>query len=145
MEEPCFVAKALPRSWCPSFANRKEAATCQMCSNPFSTLYALRRFPWRWRADKNEKKEGKKKKSHQVLFSVLSFQVDPSKISPSENLAENQKKLLGIAKSLLNQLNKSIDECSPGMRALFSITQVEVSKKFPDQRTSAVGGFYFLR
>jgi len=31
------------------------------------------------------------------------------------------------------------------MRALFRIAQEEVNKKFPDQKTTVVGGFYFLR
>jgi hypothetical protein len=31
------------------------------------------------------------------------------------------------------------------MRGLFHIAQEEVQKKFPDQKTIVVGGFYFLR
>ena len=31
------------------------------------------------------------------------------------------------------------------MRALFKVSQEEVSYKFPEQKTIVVGGFYFLR
>jgi len=74
-----------------------------------------------------------------------SFEIDPTKLTPADNVEENMTRLRGITQRILDCIVRSTAEFPVPLRILASHLMREVAKKFPASRLSSVGGFIFLR
>eukprot|EP01132_Coremiostelium_polycephalum_P003297 gene3297-4129_t len=75
----------------------------------------------------------------------FSFEIDPDKAGKGVDVQTNLEKLITITQQLLDKILDSADQCPLSIRAILNHTQEKVEKKFPDMKTTVVGGFIFLR
>jgi len=73
-----------------------------------------------------------------------SYEIDPSKFA-GENVEQNLARLMEISQKIIDVILKSANEFPMQLRILSAHLGNEVTKKFPNSRHSAVGGFLFLR
>ena len=77
--------------------------------------------------------------------SETSFELDPAKISPTEDLERNADHLQAICQALLHLICGSASKAPIMFRVLCHYLWSAVEAKFPDSRHSVVGSFIFLR
>ena len=74
-----------------------------------------------------------------------SCELDPSRLKENENLKENEKNLLEIAQSFLEDIELSIPKCPNQIREICKFLHDTVCSKFPEAGNTAIAGFIFLR
>jgi len=74
-----------------------------------------------------------------------SFEVDPSKISPTDDLAKNREKLQSTCSKMLRTILDSVDDTPLEFRAICTHLQRSVTAKFAGSGQVCIGGFMFLR
>ncbi len=82
--------------------------------------------------------------AHPIVDGV-SFEVDPEKISSSENLEKNQERLQLWCSKLLRRIYDMQDETPSEFRKICNTLQKKVAAKFPESAQTCIGGFMFLR
>ncbi|KAJ6242734.1 ras gtpase-activating protein [Anaeramoeba flamelloides] len=79
----------------------------------------------------------------------LEFEVDPNKFMPEEldgvDLDQNMKNLRFYFNKILDSIFRSVENAPVGFRIIANSLMVTVSRKFPDNVVSSIGGFIFLR
>jgi hypothetical protein len=73
------------------------------------------------------------------------FELDPIKLPPNANIARNQANLREMAQRFLDTIIASEEKMPRQLRVICHYLSVVVSKRFPEARLTAVGGFIFLR
>jgi len=73
------------------------------------------------------------------------FEINPDKISDSEQLAKNQVKLQITCSRVLRKIFESTADAPLPFRHICNSLQSQVAAKFPESAQSCVGGFIFLR
>ena len=76
---------------------------------------------------------------------VLTFEVDPSRLPPNQDLQANMTNLTKITQEILNSIYSNAASFSPKLRRVCSLIVSLVREKFPGTELLAVGGFIFLR
>jgi len=74
-----------------------------------------------------------------------SFEVDPSKLEPGENLQKNQQKLQATCSKFLRKIFDSLEDSPLEFRKISNSLQLQVAEKFPGSSQLCIGGFLFLR
>jgi len=74
-----------------------------------------------------------------------SFEIDPNKLPPNENVEKNRVKLQETCSKILRIIFDSIDETPSEFRQICYWLQKFVSAKFPESAQICIGGFLFLR
>ncbi|XP_072548026.1 neurofibromin isoform X3 [Salminus brasiliensis] len=75
----------------------------------------------------------------------ISFEVDPTRLEPTENLDENQRNLLQITDRFFLAIINSSSEFPPQLRSVCHCLYQVVSQRFPQNSIGAVGSAMFLR
>ncbi|XP_060800032.1 neurofibromin isoform X2 [Neoarius graeffei] len=75
----------------------------------------------------------------------ISFEVDPTRLEPTENLEENQRNLLQITDRFFLAIINSSSEFPPQLRSVCHCLYQVVSQRFPQNSIGAVGSAMFLR
>ena len=82
----------------------------------------------------------------QLYSDNKSLEVDPVRIDNSpKQLAENINNLVETSKIFLDRIFNSLEYCPGSLRDICRHLQQEASAKFPENKHSVVGGFFFLR
>ncbi|KAI9020828.1 hypothetical protein CLU79DRAFT_835831, partial [Phycomyces nitens] len=89
----------------------------------------------------------------QPVFHVLletpreerSFELDPSKVGPGEDVYRNRENVISVTQLFLNAICASSNEAPPSFRELCHHILVSVRERFPEAKNTAVGAFIFLR
>ncbi|KAF8577060.1 hypothetical protein K439DRAFT_586493 [Ramaria rubella] len=79
------------------------------------------------------------------LYTVTNFELDPKKLHPSDNLDENYVLVSELAQSIINDILASTLELPSILVDICHHISITVNQVWPDSRSSAVGGFLFLR
>ncbi|ORX39325.1 putative ras GTPase activator [Kockovaella imperatae] len=74
-----------------------------------------------------------------------SFELDPAKIAPNEDIERNADHLQAVCQALLHLICNSVPKAPTIFRVLCHYLWSAVEEKFPDSRHSVVGSFIFLR
>uniref|UniRef100_A0A287DFV8 Neurofibromin n=1 Tax=Ictidomys tridecemlineatus TaxID=43179 RepID=A0A287DFV8_ICTTR len=75
----------------------------------------------------------------------VSFEVDPTRLEPSESLEENQRNLLQMTEKFFHAIISSSSEFPPQLRSVCHCLYQVVSQRFPQNSIGAVGSAMFLR
>ena len=76
---------------------------------------------------------------------TLSFEIDPQRLEPAENVTVNQARLEELAQSFIDAICTSAHRVPRVLRELCRQIRVLMDAKFPNSRYQGVGGFMFLR
>lgn len=74
-----------------------------------------------------------------------SFEIDPTKLDPSENVHVNQARLEEMAQAFIEQICSSAHRVPAVLRELCRHIRTLMDSRFPNSRYQGVGGFMFLR
>lgn len=74
-----------------------------------------------------------------------SFEIDPQKLDPSENVHVNQARLEEMAQAFIDQICSSAHRVPAVLRELCRHIRTLMDARFPNSRYQGVGGFMFLR
>ncbi|XP_071946540.1 neurofibromin-like [Antedon mediterranea] len=74
-----------------------------------------------------------------------SFEVDPTRLEPGENLQSNQRNLLYVAKKFFDTIISSADRFPSQLRSMAHCLYQVVLHRFPQNAISAIGSAIFLR
>eukprot|EP01102_Stenamoeba_stenopodia_P013588 TRINITY_DN4434_c0_g1_i2.p1 TRINITY_DN4434_c0_g1~~TRINITY_DN4434_c0_g1_i2.p1 ORF type:complete len:1185 (-),score=326.97 TRINITY_DN4434_c0_g1_i2:1010-4282(-) len=80
-----------------------------------------------------------------LMSAKMSFELDTTKITPSDDLAKNTKNVLDVSKRFLDDIKKSLAICPKPFREICNFMRKVVEERFPDCAHTAIGGFMFLR
>uniref|UniRef100_A0A8D2N1H5 Neurofibromin n=1 Tax=Zonotrichia albicollis TaxID=44394 RepID=A0A8D2N1H5_ZONAL len=75
----------------------------------------------------------------------VSFEVDPTRLEPTESLEENQRSLLQMTDKFFQAIINSSSEFPPQLRSVCHCLYQVVSQRFPQNSIGAVGSAMFLR
>ncbi|EFA81607.1 Ras GTPase activation domain-containing protein [Heterostelium album PN500] len=75
----------------------------------------------------------------------FSFEIDPEKAGKGMDVKSNLERLITITQQLLDKILDSSTFCPVSIRNILRHTQERVEKKFPEMKTTVIGGFMFLR
>ena len=75
----------------------------------------------------------------------LTWEMDPQKIGPNENVATNKQNVCRATEIFLNAICNSTENAPKLFRQELALIVQAVSQRFPDASKTAVGGFVFLR
>ncbi|XP_066520805.1 neurofibromin isoform X2 [Hoplias malabaricus] len=75
----------------------------------------------------------------------VSFEVDPTRLEPTESLEDNQRNLLQITERFFLAIINSSTEFPPQLRSVCHCLYQVVSQRFPQNSIGAVGSAMFLR
>ncbi|CAO2644434.1 Nf1 [Lemmus lemmus] len=75
----------------------------------------------------------------------VSFEVDPTRLEPSESLDENQRNLLQMTEKFFHAIISSSSEFPSQLRSVCHCLYQVVSQRFPQNSIGAVGSAMFLR
>eukprot|EP01133_Synstelium_polycarpum_P007214 gene7214-8378_t len=75
----------------------------------------------------------------------FSFEIDPDKAGKDMDVKLNLERLITITQQLLDKILDSASVCPAVIRTILHHTQDKVAKKFPEMKTTVIGGFIFLR
>ncbi|SPO00484.1 related to neurofibromin [Cephalotrichum gorgonifer] len=75
----------------------------------------------------------------------LDLELDPARVSSSEELQKNALQLQIVAKVFIDDICSSADNMPTSFRKICSIISSAVLRRFPDAKYTAVGAFIFLR
>lgn len=75
----------------------------------------------------------------------LSFEIDPIRAGPNDDVQANFKNLTNATQSFLNQILNSIYKFPKPLKDICAVIWKIVGERFPESRQAAVGGFIFLR
>jgi len=78
-------------------------------------------------------------------YKDTSFEVDPSKMKPGENVDANLQYLQDLVSRFLDALITSLNICPELFRILCNILHGSTATKFPGSRVVVIAGFFFLR
>uniref|UniRef100_A0AAY5F5P1 Neurofibromin n=1 Tax=Electrophorus electricus TaxID=8005 RepID=A0AAY5F5P1_ELEEL len=78
-------------------------------------------------------------------WQMISFEVDPTRLEPSEVLEENQRNLLQMTSRFFLAITSSSCEFPPQLRSVCHCLFQVVSQRFPQNSIGAVGSAMFLR
>eukprot|EP00033_Pygsuia_biforma_P004189 GCRY01004596.1.p1 GENE.GCRY01004596.1~~GCRY01004596.1.p1 ORF type:complete len:441 (-),score=63.79 GCRY01004596.1:169-1491(-) len=81
----------------------------------------------------------------QVVKVNSSLEVDPSRITSSEQAIKNMDKIAKFCNKFLNALYTSLAYLPAQLRRVFLLVHNAVKAKFPGEELKAVGAFFFLR
>ncbi|GAM17511.1 hypothetical protein SAMD00019534_006860 [Acytostelium subglobosum LB1] len=81
----------------------------------------------------------------ELCGSQLSFEVDPQRLQPDEDVTSNIQNLKIFAQKFFDRIVQSIDQCPKSIVEICYYFKKIVSRKFPNHWRSAIGGFIFLR
>ncbi|KAJ3346803.1 Ras GTPase activating protein ira2 [Entophlyctis luteolus] len=79
------------------------------------------------------------------IKSSLSFEIDPDKLAPGENLIVNRKNVTTLVNRLLDNLLCSVEVFPKELRLVCAKIAGIVGVRFPENKLTAVGSFMFLR
>ncbi|XP_072402893.1 neurofibromin isoform X3 [Diabrotica undecimpunctata] len=77
-----------------------------------------------------------------------SFEVDPARLEPNEDIEENRQNLIALTQRVFNAIVNSIDKFPPQLRSMCHCLYQVLSKRFPlvpQNNIGAVGTVIFLR
>ncbi|KAG0747979.1 hypothetical protein G6F62_000155 [Rhizopus arrhizus] len=74
-----------------------------------------------------------------------SFELDPTKLSPGENIQQNTKNVILVTDLLLQAICNSVDLAPLSFREICHIIVTSVRERFPEVKYTAAGSFIFLR
>ncbi|XP_023719668.1 neurofibromin isoform X2 [Cryptotermes secundus] len=77
-----------------------------------------------------------------------SFEVDPARLDPSENIEENRRNLIALTQKVFDAIVSSADKFPPQLRSMCHCLYQVLSKRFPlfpQNNIGAVGTVIFLR
>ncbi|XP_057670020.1 neurofibromin isoform X1 [Diorhabda carinulata] len=77
-----------------------------------------------------------------------SFEVDPARLEPNEDIEENRQSLIALTQRVFNAIVNSIDKFPPQLRSMCHCLYQVLSKRFPQapqNNIGAVGTVIFLR
>eukprot|EP00054_Salpingoeca_dolichothecata_P028574 m.218407 g.218407 ORF g.218407 m.218407 type:complete len:2785 (-) comp26259_c1_seq1:68-8422(-) len=83
--------------------------------------------------------------SHMMDAPDVSYEVDPAKLGPEENLEENQKRLQALASQFFEAILNSLGKVPAHLRLVCHAIRSATKPLFPESELSAVGGVMFLR
>ncbi|XP_041097267.1 neurofibromin isoform X9 [Polyodon spathula] len=75
----------------------------------------------------------------------VSFEVDPTRLEPTESLEENQRDLLQMTEQFFHAILSSSCDFPPQLRSVCHCLYQVVSQRFPQNSMGAVGSAMFLR
>ncbi|KAI8363872.1 hypothetical protein EDC96DRAFT_558843 [Choanephora cucurbitarum] len=75
----------------------------------------------------------------------LTWELDPTKISPNEEIAKNKKNVVRATEIFLDAICNSVNNAPKAFREELALITEAVSSRFPEAKSTAVGGFVFLR
>uniref|UniRef100_A0A7M4ET45 Neurofibromin n=1 Tax=Crocodylus porosus TaxID=8502 RepID=A0A7M4ET45_CROPO len=75
----------------------------------------------------------------------VSFEVDPTRLEPTESLDDNQRSLLQMTDKFFHAIINSSSEFPPQLRSVCHCLYQVVSQRFPQNSIGAVGSAMFLR
>ncbi|XP_058853865.1 neurofibromin isoform X4 [Acipenser ruthenus] len=75
----------------------------------------------------------------------VSFEVDPTRLEPTESLEENQRNLLQMTEQFFHAILSSSCDFPPQLRSVCHCLYQVVSQRFPQNSMGAVGSAMFLR
>ncbi|XP_076842773.1 neurofibromin isoform X4 [Brachyhypopomus gauderio] len=78
-------------------------------------------------------------------WQMIRFEVDPTRLEPSEVLEENQRNLLKMTSRFFLAITSSSSEFPPQLRSVCHCLFQVVSQRFPQNSIGAVGSAMFLR
>lgn len=73
------------------------------------------------------------------------FELDPSKLLPSEDGNRNRQNVIEVTELFLQAICNSVDLAPLSFREICSYIAMSVRERFPEARYTAVGSFIFLR
>ncbi|ORX62830.1 hypothetical protein DM01DRAFT_1403269 [Hesseltinella vesiculosa] len=73
------------------------------------------------------------------------YELDSSKVGPSEDVARNKDNVVSSTEMLLNAICQSADQAPRSFREVCNCILASVRGRFPDAKYTAVGAFIFLR
>ncbi|KAI9317519.1 hypothetical protein BX666DRAFT_2026794 [Dichotomocladium elegans] len=73
------------------------------------------------------------------------WELDPQKLGPNDNLMRNKENVIRATEILLNAICSSAAKAPPAFRMELSLIAEAVYKRFSEAKYTAVGGFVFLR
>ncbi|XP_044742019.1 neurofibromin [Chrysoperla carnea] len=79
---------------------------------------------------------------------TCSFEVDPARIDPNDDIEENRKKLINLTQKVFDAIVNSADKFPPQLRSMCHCLYQVLSKRFPQfpqNNIGAVGTVIFLR
>ncbi|TPX48503.1 hypothetical protein SeLEV6574_g01999 [Synchytrium endobioticum] len=74
-----------------------------------------------------------------------SFEVDPNRLAPNDDLNRNLKNLISVSQAFLNAILSSGYKFPRALKEVCMHIAKVVSERFPEAKIMAVGGFVFLR
>ncbi|RCI02984.1 Ras GTPase activating protein ira2, partial [Rhizopus stolonifer] len=77
--------------------------------------------------------------------SQLTWELDPQKLSSSEDVTKNKQNVLRVTEKLLQAICSSADNAPRIFREELELIAASVGSHFPEAKYTAVGGFVFLR
>jgi len=80
-----------------------------------------------------------------LLDNSCSYEIDPNKLGPNDNLETNLANCRRVVKMFLDVIINSIDICPMVVRGICFELRRHVAEKFPASVYTVIGGFYFLR
>ncbi|KAI9259080.1 hypothetical protein BY458DRAFT_479034 [Sporodiniella umbellata] len=75
----------------------------------------------------------------------LTWELDPQKLNPGENVVKNKANVLLVTEKLLQAICSSVDSAPRIFREELELIATSVGSHFPEAKYTAVGGFVFLR
>ncbi|GAM24112.1 hypothetical protein SAMD00019534_072870 [Acytostelium subglobosum LB1] len=75
----------------------------------------------------------------------FSFEIDPDKAGKGMDVKSNLERLITITQQLLDKILDSASVCPASIKTIMGHIQQRVEKKFPEMKTTVIGGFMFLR
>ena len=74
-----------------------------------------------------------------------SFELDPSKIGPGEDVIKNRTNVMEATEMFLDAICDSVDQAPRPFREICSFILASVRERYPEAKYTAVGSFIFLR
>ncbi|KAL7332161.1 hypothetical protein PS15p_204242 [Mucor circinelloides] len=75
----------------------------------------------------------------------LTWELDPQKVGSAEEVMQNKRNVIQATEIFLNAICSSVDSAPRVFREELSLISEAVSARFPEAKSTAVGGFVFLR
>jgi len=81
----------------------------------------------------------------QLIDNPKTYEINPSKIAPGENIETNLENCKWAIRLFLDTILNSINNCPMVIRGICYQLRRIVAEKFPESIYTVIGGFYFLR
>lgn len=80
-----------------------------------------------------------------VVYSSEGFEIDPMRLTPTENIRDNIQNLQAASTMFINKIFRSADSVPVPLRMELADLSSAVREKFPDAELPVLGSFFFLR